>query len=220
MADKLDVIEIVVEDRAEVEADHAHFLVTIRGVSGFTGRAALNKAREVAALVAELKHFGVSDEDITLEGVRADVTTGTFGKTSSASYELKIRCGDLEQLPDLLGVITSQKNTSMRSIVWGYSDTDAARQRLLAACLQQANARAQQIAQGLGVKLLGVHRFGEQEKDSEQGQQFTPHDVDMAAPMRRAHAVNAEELGMEIAHSKPIALRVEVQYHISRFDHE
>lgn len=220
MADKPDIIQIVVEDKAEVAADHAHFLVTIRGVSGFTGQAALNKAREVAALVAELKRFGVEDSDITLEGVRADVSSGTFGKTSSASYDLKIRCGNLEQLPDLLGAITGQKNTSMRGIVWGYGDTDAASDQLLIQCLQKANAQARLVAQGLGVRLLGVHRFSEIRAD-EAKPQAVSRGADFAAPaMMRGRTVDAEELGMEVSHSKTIELRIVVEYHISGFEHE
>lgn len=226
---KPDTITITVSEEKEIAADRADLLVTVRGSSLFTGETALSKAREVAQMVSELRELGVEDADIHLESVHADVTSGMLGKSSSATYSLKIHSERLDRLADMLGVITSQKNTKLKSIVWGYPENEE-RDDWLDACIRKANGKARRIADALGVRLTGIRRFYEGFTDQE-GRVFPQSppvaagaDYDMfhrpamsrAAPVR----VTSEELGTAVSHSKTVQLSVTIDYHISRFSAE
>ena len=163
---KPDVIEVSILHEEEIFADRAELYVTIKGSSLVTGNVALTKAREVHQLVTELTNYGLKQSDIRLQGVQTEVSTGLLGKSSSATYSLKIACSELDKLADLLGIVTAQKNTTLSSIAWHYSVDDefsdnGLRDQWLDACLRRAQAKAARIAQGLGVKLLGVHHFTE-----------------------------------------------------------
>lgn len=220
---KPDTVTVTVSEEKEIAADRADLLVTVRGSSLFTGETALSKAREVAQMVGDLRELGVKDEDILLESVHADVSSGVLGKSSSATYSLKIHCERLDRLADMLGVITSQKNTKLKAIIWGYPENEE-RDDWLDACIQRANKKARRIAEALGVRLTGVRWFYEGYTDEEARvyPQSPPAEYDMmyerAAMSRAAPArVTSDELGTAVSHSKTVQLSVTIDYHISRF---
>lgn len=212
-----DTITVVAVVRDEVAADRAELHVTVQGSSLVMGDMALTRAREVGQLVADLEAVGVNESDVTLESVRANTSTGLIGKSSSVTYALRIVCRDLKGLADVLGAITSQKNTTLASIVWKYPDDGARWLALLDDCLRQAQDKAVRIAAALGVSLTGVRRFEESRIDPEGDAHFTK----MASPetfsRARAMAIGDAELGMEVAHSKRISVRVEIEYRVSGF---
>ena len=215
--DDTGTILVTVSQTEEIEADHADLFVTIRGASLFTGRAALTKAREVAQLVAALHDAGIADSDIRLQGVRADVSSGVLGKTSSATYSLKIRGTCLEMLAETLGAITSQKNTSLQSLVWGYEDNEEQRLLWLEACIARANTKANRIAVGLGATLVGIVSFTESVADPEAG--ITPRieQGKFSAAYARRESTFTEDLGMEVSHSKTVTITINVTYRVAPY---
>lgn len=214
-------ILVSAEHEEEIFADRANLFVSIRGSSLVTGNAALTKAREVTQLVHDLKQFGVEDKDILLEGVYAEVSSGTLTKSSHATYQLKIHCSQLENLANLLGAITSQKNTTLRYIQWDYPDTDKLREQWLVSCIEQANRKASLISQALGVQLLGIYSFRDTYIDPESPQppQYMMPTAAMQAPRSRGGSIGItrEDLGMEVSHAKKLMLRVEIEYKVSDF---
>jgi uncharacterized protein YggE len=215
-AEKPDTIRISEARRHEIPADRADLHVTVEGASLFTGGEALKKAREVAQLVRELTDFGLPATDIFLQGVFADTATGLLGKASLARYKLRLHCADLARLADLLGIVMGQKNARLNVIEWGYPDDDGLKDQWLGGCIARANARAALAAQGLGVRLLGVHTFSEKCGDGEKPSRTTVADEGMF--MARHARVSGEELGLEISHTKTVHVSVEVEYLVSRFD--
>lgn len=215
--EKPNTIKISEARRHEIPADRADLHVTVEGASLFTGGEALSKAREVAQLVRELTEFGLPPSDIYLQGVFADTSSGLLGKTSLARYKLRLRCTNLAQLADLLGIVTGQKNARLTFIEWGYPDNDALKDEWLGECMTRANAKAALIAAGLGVRLLGVHAFTEKYQDGE-----TPNRTavapDAAFLRTRAARVSPEELGLEISHTKTVHVSVEIEYLISAYE--
>ena len=99
-----DTIHVTTLHREEISATHANLFVSVRGSSAFSGNEAMKKAREVSALVDELIKTGVSSEDIHLQGVHVETSSGTLLRSSSAIYRLRVRCGKLDALPVLLDV--------------------------------------------------------------------------------------------------------------------
>lgn len=232
-AEDMGLIRVQEADFEEVVAQHVDFFLQVKGMSLIMGDAALNKAREVQQLVNELKAIGATDADIKLLGVQADASTGILGRHSSATYSLKAHCAKLENLPDYLGVITSQKNTTVNYLQWDYGDLRDVQLRLLDRCIARANEKAQRIANGLNVVLAGVHRFtdgmntSEGDLSAEQGmsmmrrtlqsQGLREQDDDFQAsyPEGRTRRVTVQELGMQISHSKRVVVGVNVQYRIA-----
>jgi hypothetical protein len=151
------LIRVQEVESEEVLAQHVDFFLTIKGASLIVGDAALNIAREVQQLITELKTLGVTDAEIKLLGVQADVSTGILGRNSSATYHLKVHCARLEALPDFLGVITSQKNVAVDYLEWNYGDLRGVQEQLLDRCIERANEKAQRIARGLHVTIVGVY---------------------------------------------------------------
>lgn len=211
--DRPDLLRVVVTHEDELEASYADLQVTVRGSSLVTGNAALTKAREVAALVQALAGVGVPESSIRVEDIAVQVESGLLTKSSSATYTLKVRCSKLESLADVLGAITSQKNVQLGNIDWGYAEPDELRTRWLVDCATRATARARPIADALGVKLLGVHQFGEPDVEvARAGYELRPPALGMA----RAR-MTAADLGLSVSHSKKVVVRVLVEFRIAPY---
>lgn len=216
MDDGPDVIEIEARYEEEIPADRADLHVTVEGSSLVTGRAALQKAREVAALVRAVTAEGVAEADIQLQGVQAQVTSGLLGKSSTALYRLRIRARDLDRLAEVLGAVTSQRNVTLERIAWGYPDTAATRVVWLERAIHLARQKADAAAAALGVTLLGVHRLTEVTLDEEgrANEQFATRSRGVA-PARAA--MTSADLGLEVSHSRRAGVRVTVEFRVSAF---
>lgn len=213
-----DTITITASQQEEVPATHADLFVTVKGSSLVSGDAALKKAKEVNQLVQELLKFGLQADDIHLQSVHAENTAGPILKSSSATYRLRLRCKELAQIPDLLGIITSQKNVSFERLAWKYSD-DEVREVGLEKALIKANKRAAMVAATLGVKLLGVYSLTESFKDEE-----SPYPMPAPAAQARPRAVGvvpqSADIGTDIQHNKNVRYVVEVEYRVSAFENK
>lgn len=214
MEGKPDTIKVTANHREEIYANRANLFVTVKGSSVISGNEAMKKAREVSQLVEALTDFGLSPEDIHLQGVRIETASGTLLKSSSAIYHLKIRCEKLDQLAALLDIVASQKNTTLERIEWKYPE-EAAREQGLDVAIAQAKAKANKVAAALGVKLLGVYDLIENSYDEEQ-----PVPRPMQAMMMKSRAemaADAPSLDMDIQHSKTIHVNLEIWYRVSEF---
>jgi len=214
-----DTIKITASQREEVQATHADLYATVKGSSLVSGNQALKKAKEVSSLVEELTKFGLPMEDIHLQSIHAENTSGAIQRSSSATYRLRIRCNNLEQIPDILGIVTAHKNATFERLAWKYPD-DEARDSGFEKALQKAQARAKRAASTLGVKLLGIYSLDETIHDEE-----APYPMPApAAQQSRSRAVGmipqSADMGMDIQHSKTVRYGVEIEYRISGFEEE
>ena len=213
MESKPDTIKISASHREEILASHADLFVTVKGSSVVSGNEAMKKAKEVSQLVDELTRFGISAENIHLQGVHVETSSGALLKSSSASYRLRVRCEQLGQIADLLDIITSQKNAALERIDWKYPEEEA-RERGLESALAKAKSKADKVAAALGVKLLGVYDFLENSFDEEAPIMFQAQ----AMMKSRSSAPLAEpSLDMDVQHGKTIHVNVEVWYRVSGF---
>lgn len=215
METKPDTIRVVASQREEIQATHADLMVTVKGSSLVSGDAALKKAKEVSQLVDELTRYGLPAEDIHLQSVFAEASSGALLRSSSATYRLRIRCEKLDQFTDLLGIITSQKNATFERVEWKYPD-ETAREAALEKALSKAAAKATKLAAALGVKLLGIYTFSENAFDQE-----APRMEMMAFAQPKARNVGMvpqADLGMDIQHSKIVEVHVEIEYRVSAFE--
>ena len=214
MEAKPDTIKVSANHNEEIYANRANLYVTVKGSSIVSGNEAMKKAREVSQLVEALTDFGLSPEDIHLQGVRIETSSGALLKSSSATYHLKIRCEKLDQLAALLDIIASQKNATLERIEWKYPE-ESAREHGLEIVITQAKAKANKVAAALGVRLLGVYDFIENAYDEER-----PVPMPMQAMMMKSRAemaADAPSLDMDIQHSKTIHVNLEIWYRVSEF---
>ena len=216
MDTKPDTIKISATHREEILATYADLLVTVRGSSVVSGDQAMKKAKEVSQLVDELIRFGLKAEDIHLQGVHVENSSGGLLKSSSAAYRLRVRCEKLDQIADLLDIVTSQKNATLERIEWKYPDEEA-RARGLEAVIAKAKVKAGQVSAALGVKLLGVYDFIENNYDEEAPVPFQMQAQAVRAKSFVAAVEQGPSLGMDIQHSKVININVDVWYRVSAF---
>lgn len=206
-----DLIQIQAEIEDVLEASYADLSVSVRGSNLVFGSAALEKAREVANLVKTLEAAGIPKEQIRLQDVTAEVTSGLLTKSSSATYTLEVRCHRLDGLGDVLGAIATQKNAQLHQIDWGYPVDEERRTAWLVQCARIADARARKLAEALNVKLIGVHRFAEPRARPPE-EPPGAGSFGMGAP--RARRVTAD-LGFAVSHTKKVTVRADVDYRVS-----
>ena len=178
-----------------------------------TGRAALKKAKEVSALVDALERCGVPLEQIHLEAVHAEVSSGLLGSSSSARYRLRIRCNELDRLPEILGAVTGARNARLEQLVWRDPESAEQQARWLAAAIAWANTKALSAATALGTRLVGIHRM------TEDGLEEEGRFIRMGGPpgMARARASEAVELGFDLGNQKRMGVVVTVEYRVEGF---
>jgi uncharacterized protein YggE len=214
METKPDTIQINATQREEIQATHVDLFIAVKGSSLVSGDAALKKAKEVSQLVEELVKAGLPEDAIHLQSVYAETSNGAVLRTSSATYRLRIRCEQLEQFTELLGVITSQKNASLDQVEWKYPE-ETALEEALEKAIQKAENKARKIASTLGVDLLGVYSFNESVFDQEAPITKAPFGAQVKS--RAMGVISQPDLGMDIQHSKMVEIRVEVEYRVSGF---
>lgn len=222
MESKPDTIKVSASHREEIRASHADLFVTVKGSSLVSGDAAMKKAKEVSALVEALtspalsggEGSRLSPEAIRLQGVHIETSSGALLKSSSATYRLKVQCEKLDQLAELLDIISSQKNASLERIAWKYNE-DEAREHGLMTALEKAKSKAEKVAKSLGVKLLGVYDLIENNFDEEMP--YPQFSAMQAAPKRSVGITPEPSLGMDIQHSKTVVVNVEVWYRVTAF---
>ncbi|HWO10129.1 MAG TPA: SIMPL domain-containing protein [Polyangiaceae bacterium] len=217
MESKPDVIVITARYEADVSADRAVLFVTIQGTSLVTGRAALSKAREVKSLVDALASAGVDEGDIGLEGVNAHVSSGLLGKSSSATYRLRVQVTELDALPEVLGAITSAKNAQLDRLVWRYPESAEQQAHWLELCIAQANTKARAAATALGVRLVGVHRLTEQLLGDADLGVYPQAQAAYGAPLTAMRSA-APDMGFDLSHHKRGGMTVSVEYRVEGFE--
>lgn len=206
-----DTLQVVITDLIQLEADKVDLFFQVSGASWVSGQAALTQAREVSKLVADLITAGVAESDIELLNVRAEVSSGMLGKSSSARYSLKARCRHVEKLDELLAIATGPKNVTLESLRWGYPRDEEADLLRTEAALSRALKRARRMAAALEVELDGVHSVTESIVDTDQGQ--VQLRFDYSSMKRRQY--NAD-LGVEVRHCKEISHSLTVHFRVTK----
>lgn len=212
--DTPNTIAVNVRTERKVHASGADMHIEIKGDSVVSGRTALKKAREVRDLVAALAGIGVQADHVQVAGVRAEVTSGLIGKTSSALYRLRVEIASLDVLADALGAVTSRKNATLIGLEWRYDRADELHDELLADALQIAQTRTALICRGLSHRNVGVHTLTE--KLRHEDREAYPHSrafsLSDSFDAASGEAVTKEDLGLDVSHTKTIALDLRVEF--------
>lgn len=209
-----DLLKLTVSHLQEMVADRADVFVSIKGSSLIQGNMALKKAREVSQLVEALCTTGLSEDAIELQRASVDVGAGLLNKMSSANYQLRIRWPAVETLPNLLGVIASQKQVTLDSINWRFPDDPQEADRWTEQNIRRANEKARRMAAALGVRILGVHQIEENLIETGMAP-ISLIAMQGKASASRGSSVGREDFGMDIVHRKTVIVQLVIAYRLS-----
>lgn len=189
--------------------------VTLTASKLFSGRAALTKSEELRRLVDALGARGLPEDAVALEGAQLDVSTGLFTRSSSVRYQVRVQVTDLERLADVLEVIADSKQATLTHITWDHA---GATDELVAACGARAAAKATRLATALGVTLGDVAEVHEEELADTQPAPVSFVDASLPSPRAvayRQRSVAHELVGLELAPTKRVGVRVHVAYRVN-----
>ncbi len=146
-------LEVIEDWNVEIPATSARLNIRVSGSKLFTGKAALAQAVELRRLSESLRNHGLEENAISLTSVQVSVSSGLLGRSSAAAYQLRVKCADISKLPSLLDAVSEQKSCVLQNIEWEYEGNNGPRIQAEQTALLDARARANQLAESLGVQL-------------------------------------------------------------------
>lgn len=146
-------LEVIEDWNVEIPATSARLNLRVSGSKLFTGKAALAQAVELRRLSESLRNQGLEDDALSLTSVQVSVSSGLLGRSSAASYQLRVKCQDISKLPGLLDAVSEQKNCTLQNIEWAYEGNNGLRAQAEQTALRNARERAHKLAETLNVQL-------------------------------------------------------------------
>ncbi len=150
---------ISIEEEVEIEVSPlwAVLIIEIEGTSSFTGNEAFKKSREIASLIADLDNINYPTENIALENIMFQTSSGTFTKSSAAKFTIKLNKIALTIVPQVLGIIASQKNIRIQELAYDFGNLREQKNQLYIQACKAAKEQGQEICKTLSIPLLGVY---------------------------------------------------------------
>ena len=215
---KPDTITVVTKAKEEIDADAADVYFAVVGSSLFSGEEAFKKAQEVKQLTSLLMDAGIEENRIKLRSVQVDSSSFAILKTSSASYYLKIAKVDLEKLPEILGIIGSQKNCKMNRLEWIYGRQEEVRKALRTQALQQAIELAQLDAEVLGVQIQGIYNLEETARNDSVSREYIGADDEYALFAQGKRNKGTVDLGVALGNATNARVTLKAEFRVSAFE--
>jgi uncharacterized protein YggE len=200
-------IEVVAEHEQDIAANAVDLFIVIEGSSTFTGRSALKKAKEVASLVLALEQAGLPESAIDVESVHVALKSGLLGRSSSATYKLRLHVSELDKLPAVLGAVSGATQVTLEQLHWRYPEDAESEARLLAQTAARALVKARAIAETLGVRITGI-ALAQEVKQHHAEEHVVRFGVPLAAARMRSEEV---DLGLQIQHHKKLKHEVRLK---------
>jgi hypothetical protein len=132
---------------------------------------------------------------------------GTLGAT------LKVHCAAASRV----GVVVDEAlsfGAEVASITWRYDVGEATRGDWAVACVERANARAARLAAALGVRVSGVHAYGEEHVQPAATYTALPAEVAEPAKRRAKFDAASASLGPAPSNTERAGMRVTVTYRV------
>jgi len=214
-----DTITVEVESERMVHADRADLLVRISGSSLISGDTVLKKAAEVRELVEALAAAGIGGDQVRVDGIHANSSSGLIGKSSSVTYSLRVEVPSMEKVAQAAGIIATRKNAALDRIQWHYDELEAIRQEMLSDALSRAQARSAVICRVLGQRIEGVHALQETLGDGRDNHGAMGRVTSLSSMSTMPTGIVADsssiDLGVDVTHAKRVILKVRVEYRVS-----
>ena len=203
----------------EVTPLHAVMEVEIEGESSVFGNEAFKKSKEVSNFVSELGQVGYDSENISLENVSIETSTGKFTRSSSAVFTLNLDKIEIHTIPQILAVISVQKNIEIGSLDYEFGDLRAQKAELLVEACASAKKQAESIGAAFGVPLLSVYSMNP--KWTHPDRDATNHRVsNSGVRMSKSLGPRRQELeGLDFVsnHKGRLRLNMKVEFRVGEF---
>jgi hypothetical protein len=201
------VLKVSVEERIRIDAVSATVHVNVTGSSVLTTAASVRTSTEVRELVSTLGDKGVSEEAITIVGVRAETSSGLLAKSQRMNISLQI-AAELAQLPAVLSVLTSRPGTRLDYLEWRYDEFEASI-TAAAAATAKARRKAEALAAASGQRITGIAELSDS-----WSRHSAPAYLGAERGLSAAKSDPDFSLGFELVGSTELTVHLSVDYQI------
>jgi uncharacterized protein YggE len=206
------ILRVTATERADVTAASAKLHLRVEGETFLIGNAVTQRSREVRDLVATLKTFGVTDAEVSVEGVQAKLNQGLLTKGTKVTFELTVTARDVAAIGDLLGVIANARHAELERVEWVFDDDEIALE-LSSKAMAKAHRKASTMAAAIGYVVVGIRAV------SDSLELPKVQDVDMGMvvdwmgqEMERSSRSRKVDVGTEFKATREIAAVVSAEF--------
>jgi uncharacterized protein YggE len=140
--------------------DVAYVDVSVQTQAATAAEATAENSRRMTAVLAAMRERGVASQDLQTSGLYTSPQYDRSAPSVIVGYEannrVTVTVNDLESLPELLNAALAAGANRIQGLRFGIRDSAALRQEALTLAGRSARARAEALAAGLGVRIVGL----------------------------------------------------------------
>ncbi len=208
------ILRVTARESTQVPAVSAKLHLRIEGETFVMGNAVTQRSREVRELVTALKTFGITDEDVSVEGVQAKLNQGLLSKGTKVTFKLIVLARDISAIGDLLGAVANARHAELERIEWVFDDDEIALE-LSSKAMAKAHRKASTMAAAIGYVVVGIRAVS----DSLELPKVQDVDIGMVVDwmsqeMERSSRPRKVDVGTEFKATREIAALVSAEFMI------
>jgi uncharacterized protein YggE len=203
------ILRVTARESTQVPAGSAKLHLRIEGETFVMGNAVTQRSREVRELVTALKNFGITDADVSVEGVQAKLNQGLLAKGTKVTFKLIVNARDISAIGDLLGAIANARHAELERIEWVFDDEEIALE-LSSKAMAKAHRKANTMAAAIQHTVIGI-RTASDSLELPDVSDVILHDAEPMM-MQRARVSKSMDLGTEFKASREISAVVSAEF--------
>jgi uncharacterized protein YggE len=204
------ILRVTARESTQVPAVSAKLHLRIEGETFVMGNAVTQRSREVRELVTALKNFGITDEDVIVEGVQAKLNQGLLAKGTKVTFKLIVNARDLNVIGDLLGAIANARHAELERIEWVFDDDEIALE-LSSKAMAKAHRKASTMAAAIQYVVVGI-RAASDSLELPDISDVVLHDADLLMQRARVAPGSRVDLGTEFKATREIMCVVSAEF--------
>jgi uncharacterized protein YggE len=204
------ILRVTARESTQVPAVSAKLHLRIEGETFVMGNAITQRSREVRELVTALKNFGITDEDVIVEGVQAKLNQGLLAKGTKVTFKLIVNARDLNVIGDLLGAIANARHAELERIEWVFDDDEIALE-LSSKAMAKAHRKASTMAAAIQYVVVGI-RAASDSLELPDISDVVLHDADLLMQRARVAPGSRVDLGTEFKATREIMCVVSAEF--------
>jgi uncharacterized protein YggE len=203
------ILRVTARESTYVPAVSAKLHLSIEGETFVMGNAVMQRSREVRELVTALKTFGITDEDVQVEGVQAKLNQGLLAKGTKVTFNLIVHARDISGIGDLLGAIANARHAELERIEWVFDDDEIGIE-LSSKAMAKAHRKASAMAAAIQYAVVGI-RAASDSLELPDVSDVVLHAQDFML-MQRARVSNSVDLGTQFKATREIMAVVSAEF--------
>ncbi len=163
------LINVSASGNASITPDIADVRFGVESINSDAAAALSENSTKMSAILAAVKALGIEDKDVQtaeynmwIEQIYDQVKgTPTGEMRYHVSNQLVVRVRDISKVGSLLGNVLQAGANNVGGVSFGVDDTTALQSQARKEALENARAKAEELAAGLGVKIGKVRQISE-----------------------------------------------------------